>query len=149
MSDDFTTVEVIEIADLKPCPPLTTAWPERVTARCVCCERREEMFIDQRATAPNDLGGNDYTIPVEDHAPLLARAVSGVTLHWFGGWLLIPHPTRGVEWCCRSCARVALDFEEPVVQLAVAKQIEWSAIGVDDRVTPDAPPPKRKGWLRR
>jgi hypothetical protein len=144
--DDGPAVEVADYSDLKPCPLLTTTWPARVTARCVCCERREEFFIDQRATSPEGRGGNSYTIPVEDHAPLLARAMSGASPWWCGGWLLISHPTRGIEWCCRTCARVALDFDEPVVQLAVAKQIEWSQIEVIDS---DAPPPKRKGWFRR
>lgn len=144
MSDDTTpAVEVIEIADLRPCPPREGPWPERVTARCVCCNDRMEAFIEQRATKHNDC---EYTIPVEDHAQLLARSASAVGLDGLGGWLLDSDPKRGVSWVCRTCARSALDYGDPAVANAVAMWMRWSKIEVIDRIPRNEPQSKRWRW---
>jgi hypothetical protein len=146
-TDDTTpTVEVIEISDLKPCPFLTTTFPERVTARCVCCDDRMECFIDRRATAPVKDGGNDYAIPVEEDPDLLARAASCVGLDGLGGWLLI-RSEKGLGWVCRECVRVAIDFSAPEVTEAITRMIKWRRVAIVDKAKPPIPSPP--GWKRK
>lgn len=140
--DDGPTVEVVDYSDLRPCPPLPGPWPERVTARCVCCDDRMEVFIEQRGL---DLAEpSAFAIPVDQHARLLAMSASAVGKDGVGGWLLIPDPKRGIEWVCRECAKVAIDFTADEVQKAVAMWLRWSRIEVVDK---SAGAPRR--WGRR
>lgn len=140
--DTASTVEVVDCSDLRPCPPLPGPWPERCTARCVCCDDRMEVFIEQRGW--RDDAGVEHAIPVDQHARLLAMSASAVGKDGVGGWLLIPDPKRGIEWVCRECAKVAIDFTSDEVQKAVAMWLRWSRIEVEDRT---AGSPRR--WGRR
>ena len=144
---DGPAVEVIDASDLKPCPPLPGPWPERITAVCTCCGDRMEAFIDQRATAAEDDGGNAYVIPYESHPKLLAMSASCVGLDGVGGWLCIPDSKRGVSWVCRSCVQVAIDFDSEEVQKALAMWLRWTRIEVEDRSR--SVEPHRRGWGRR
>ena len=149
MRDEFQDEGlVVDISDLRPCPFLPGPFPERCTARCVCCDDRMEVFIDQRVSLDADSTGDTArlvpAIPVDQHARLLAMSASAVGRDGVGGWLLIPGPKRGIEWVCRECAKVAIDFTADEVQKAVAMWLRWSRIEVEDRT---AGAPRR--WGRR
>jgi len=142
--DDRPIVEVIDLSDLKPCPPLPGPWPERVTARCVCCGDRVEFFIERRGL---DLAEpSAYAIPVEVHATLLAQAASGEDLCGGGLWLCV-QSERGIEWFCNECAVTALDFDLPEVERATEAWKVWTQIEVEDRTA--SAPPHRRGWWKR
>jgi len=129
--------EVVDVSDLRPCPPMTGPWPERVTARCVCCEDRLEVFIGRRAIRLT--GDAWYEIPREDDATLLARSASSVGLDGRGGWLLIADREKGLAWCCRTCAESAVDFSRDEVQTAVGWWSMWQRIDVVDLTSGVAP----------
>lgn len=129
-------VEVIDLADLKPCPPSDGPWPARASLPCACCDVAFTVHVELRVLKV-DLGVAEVAVDLtndRERAHLIFAAAAGA------GWLLIgdgsadPKPS----WVCPDCQEVAVDFEAPEVRDAVERRARHSRIIVEERAAAPA-----------
>lgn len=105
--------------EINGCPPRTGHWPVREAVACGFCDEVHELFVQV---------DRDLTSPL--HTAEVRTLMAIRALSW-EGWYLMRGP-NGSAWVCGPCARGAGDKRDEVFMAAVANQIVWTGVQVED-----------------